>query len=69
MSFWQWLAAVNGYAAANSPKGGATLTEAEKDELWTMVDEGHTGPRELSTMTYWWDERGPVPAGIVTFQA
>lgn len=39
MSMWQFLAAVDGYIAANSTEDKG-LSEAEKDELFAWVMEG-----------------------------
>lgn len=36
MSAWQYMAAVEGFAEANSPDDGA-LSEKEKDELWDWL--------------------------------
>lgn len=38
MSVWQFLAARDGFIEANNPNSDKTLTESEKDELWTWVD-------------------------------
>jgi hypothetical protein len=37
LSIWQLMAAADGYADAHSPDGGAGLSEAEKDDLWALV--------------------------------
>lgn len=66
MSMWQFFAALNGFNEANSPKKKGEFTEEEADAFLDWV-EGGGGPRTLSTQTYWWDERGPISAGVVTF--
>jgi len=33
MSVWQFIAAVDGYVAANTPEDDKSLTQKEKDEL------------------------------------
>lgn len=40
MSLWQFMAAVKGYAKANNPDDGKSLTAAEEDALWAAVAEG-----------------------------
>lgn len=67
MSMWQFFAALNGFIEANSPKEGNKLTESEADDLFEWIERDGGGPRILSTQTYWWDERGPIPAGVVAF--
>lgn len=68
MSFWQFIAAWNGYVAANSATEGKKLTEAEKDDLFAFAIAGtNDNARVLSTMTYWHDERGLVPWRRVSF--
>ena len=39
MSFWQFMAAVNGYVAANAPDD-KSLDDAEIDEIWNWMDDG-----------------------------
>ncbi len=67
MSMWQWFAALNGYIAAHTSKGGDKLTEAEAEDLFAWIEADSGGPRTLSTQTWWWDADGPAPAGVVTF--
>lgn len=67
MSMWQFFAALNGFIEANSPKEGNKLTESEADDLFEWIERDGGGPRTLSTQTYWWDERGPISVGVVTF--
>ncbi|HEV7345469.1 MAG TPA: hypothetical protein VGN60_07535 [Devosia sp.] len=38
-SLWQFLAAWNGYVAANTPENGK-LTESEAEALFDWIDEG-----------------------------
>lgn len=40
MSMWQFMAAVEGYAAAHNPKKPGSLSESDKDELaaWLGID-------------------------------
>ena len=69
MSLWQWFAALNGYIEANTPKdGGSKLTESEAEDIWNWIEQDGSGPRRVSTQTYWWDDEWPVPAGVVTFR-
>lgn len=69
MSMWQWQAAVNGYIAANTGKAGK-LSETEKDDLWSFVNDNDKAPSAFSTMTYVVSEDGRlVPAGMVSFRA
>ncbi|QMV00168.1 hypothetical protein GHV40_01100 [Devosia sp. D6-9] len=68
MSLWQYFAALNGYVAANTPKDTKKLSDQEADDLFSWIEEGNLGRRSLSTQTYSWDERGPLPAGIVFFE-
>lgn len=37
MSMWQFMAAIDGYVAANSPEESNGLSESEKDDLWEML--------------------------------
>lgn len=38
MSMWQYMAALDGYIAANSPEDkGMTVTEA--DDIWNFINE------------------------------
>ena len=37
MSFWQFMAAVNGYVAANAPED-KSLDDGEAEALWQMVE-------------------------------
>lgn len=37
MSFWQFMAAVNGYVAANTPDD-KSLDETEIDEIWDWMN-------------------------------
>lgn len=39
MSFWQFMAAVNGYVAANAPDD-KSLDDAEIDEIWNWMNDG-----------------------------
>lgn len=38
-SFWQFLAAWNGYVEANAPRDGK-ITEREAEDLFGWIDEG-----------------------------
>lgn len=67
MSLWQWSAAINGYVAAHSGKAG-NLSDAEKAELADWIVSGGSGPRELKTERWWWDDNGPVRRGVVSFE-
>ena len=68
-SMWEFFAAWNGYVDANTPQDKAKLTEAEADELFAWIDGDNSGPRSLSTQTYWLDGNQLVPSGVVTFIA
>ena len=63
-SIWQFWAAWNGYVNANTPKEGAKLTEAQKDDLfdWLEASDEITVKR---TMTYGWDGLRVVPRKAV----
>ena len=37
MSVWQFMAAVEGYVKANTPKDNGKLSNAEKDELFDWI--------------------------------
>lgn len=37
MSLWQFMAAVDGYIAANTPENERGLSDKEKDELWNWL--------------------------------
>lgn len=37
ISLWQYLAAVEGYAAAHDPEGNGKLSSQEEDDLWTWL--------------------------------
>lgn len=37
MSMWQFMAAAEGYAKANSPDDDKSLSTSEQDALWAMV--------------------------------
>ena len=39
MSLWQFMAALDGYIAANSPDADKRLTAQEEDELWTLIED------------------------------
>ena len=68
MSMWQFFAALNGYIAANSPKDGNKLTDAEADDLFDWIERDVVvGAR--STMTYWLDGDRLVPWRVVEFEA
>lgn len=43
MSAWQYLAAVEGYIAANSPQDDAKLGDKEVEELWEWVQGRGSG--------------------------
>lgn len=43
-SIWEFFAAVEGFAKANSPDDG-TLTKSEEDELFEMVQAKAAGKR------------------------
>lgn len=69
-SIWEFFAAWHGYVDANTPKGGNKLSAAEKAELWADVEAyGLSAGKTLTTQTYWWDENGPVPMGVVCIPA
>lgn len=67
-SMWEFFAAWHGFVAANTPKETGKLSEDDKDRIWERMQELE-GPSSahLSTQTYWWDENGPVPMGVVSF--
>lgn len=67
-SMWEFFAAWNGFVEANTPKTANKLSQQEKAELWADIEAYGAMPGKiLSTQTYWWDENGPVPMGVVTF--
>lgn len=67
-SMWEFFSALHGFVSANTPKGGNKLSREEKAELWADVEAyGPISCTMLRTQTYWWDENGPSPMGIVTF--
>lgn len=37
MSMWQYMAALDGYVAANTPESEKGLSAKEKDELWDWL--------------------------------
>lgn len=37
MSIWQLMAAAEGYAEAHDPESGSKLSDAEKDDLFRLV--------------------------------
>lgn len=40
MSLWQYLAALEGYIAANSSDDDKRISASEADELWQFIQEG-----------------------------
>lgn len=40
MSMWKFMAAADGYAKANNPDSGKSLSGSEMDELWSRVKDG-----------------------------
>jgi hypothetical protein len=37
MSVWQYMAALDGFNAANDPEADKRLTQAEEDALWDWI--------------------------------
>lgn len=69
-SMWEFFAALHGYVDANTSKVSNKLSSAEKADLWADVEAyGKIAGQALTTQTYWWDERGPVPMGVITFNS
>ncbi len=40
MSIWQFMAALDGYAQANNPSDGKSLSGSEMDAIWERVKDG-----------------------------
>lgn len=53
-SFWQFLAAWNGYVAANAPESGK-LSAAEADALFDWIDEGPAETFAQRMPAFRWD--------------
>lgn len=68
-SMWEFFAAWHGYVDANTPKEKNKLTDTEADALFEWISADSAGAQYLTTQTYWWDERGPMPMGVVSFSA
>ncbi|MGV8830345.1 MAG: hypothetical protein ACOH2N_00075 [Devosia sp.] len=66
-SMWEFFAAWHGYVDANTPKDNKKLTATEADDLFEWITAGDGTQQQISTQTYWWDETGPVPMGVVHF--
>ncbi|MEO7172030.1 hypothetical protein [Flavobacterium sp.] len=62
---WQFFAALHGFIDANTPKESTKLSESEAEDLFDWIEQESDGPSVLTTQTYWWDEQGAVPAGVV----
>ena len=56
LSLWQFLAAWNGYVAANSPSSGK-LTESEAEALFDWIDEGPANEGGTLPKCIWDGER------------
>lgn len=68
MSMWQFFAALNGYIAANTPKGSEKLSEKEADDLFAWIERDVVSGT-LTTQTYWLDGDKLVPWRVVEFEA
>lgn len=69
MSLWQWMAAVEGFNAANSPRDGNRLSADEADSLFAWVDAVPANDRMLRLVIYDWDGARPVRRGEIEFKA
>mgnify|MGYP003652575765 CR=1 FL=1 len=68
MSMWQFFAVLNGYIAANTPKGSEKLSEKEADDLFAWIERDLVSGT-LRTQTYWLDGDKLVPWRVVEFSS